>query len=150
MKQQRPRKRQDQLIVRELSEEVLVYDLARDKALCLNQVAAAVWERCDGKFTPRELARALKLDERVLWCALDQLGKDGLLDARVEMPPSLAGLSRRQQIKTLGKVAAMAIPLVTAVTAPSAAEAATCKAHGQSCSTGAQCCSGICIGSKCI
>jgi hypothetical protein len=121
----RPRKRQDNLIVRELPEELLVYDLARDKALCLNHLAASIWKRCDGKSTPQELARALKLDQRVLWCALDRLGKDGLLDGIVEMPPGLAGLTRREQIKALGKSAAIAIPLVTAVSAPSAAEAAS-------------------------
>jgi hypothetical protein len=152
MKQQppRPRKRQDKLIVRELPEELLVYDLTRDKALCLNQVAAAIWKRCDGKSTPRELARALQLEDRVLWCALDQLGRDGLLEASVEMPPALGGLTRRQHIRELAKAGAIAIPLVTAVTAPSAAEAATCKAHGQSCSSSVQCCSGICSGSKCV
>src|SRR5260370_28047995 len=145
-KQLQPRKRQDKLIVRELPGEVLVYDEARDKAFCLNQGAAAVWKLCDGKSTPRELARSLKLDDRVVWCALDQLGKEGLLDERLEMPASLAGLSRRQQLKTLGKVAAVAIPLVTAVTAPSAAGAATCFKNGPACSPSAQCCFRICAG----
>jgi hypothetical protein len=145
-----PRKRQDRLVVRELADEVLVYDLARDKAFCLSPAAAAVWKLCDGKSSPRELARALKLNDQVVWCALDQLGKDGLLDGNVKVPASLARLNRRQQLRTLGKVAAAAIPLVTAVTAPSAAEAATCTKSGKACVSSAKCCSGICFGGKCV
>ena len=149
-KQPNPRKRQDRLIVRELSNEVLVYDLARDKAFCLNQAAAAVWTLCDGESSPRELARTLKLNDQVVWCALDQLGKDGLLEGPVKIPASLARLNRRQQLRALGKVAAVAIPLVTAVTAPSAAEAATCLATGKACVSSAKCCSGICSGGHCV
>jgi len=148
-KQPQPLKRQDQLIVRELPGEVLIYDEARDKAFCLNEGASAVWRLCDGKATPRELAGALKVNDAVVWCALDQLGKQGLLDGRVEMPDGLARLTRRQQLKTLGTLAAVAIPLVTAVTAPSAAEAATCLPRAAPCSTGAQCCSGICTSGFC-
>ena len=46
MKDQHPSKRTGRLIVREIPGEVLVYDLVRDKALCLNQTAAAVWNLC--------------------------------------------------------------------------------------------------------
>lgn len=149
MKHQYPNRRQEKLVVRELADETLVYDLARHKALCLNVAAAAVWKRCDGKATPQQLARELGMDVQAVWCALDQLGKDGLLEGRPTLPSGLAGLNRRQQLKLLGKVAAVTIPLVTAVTAPTAAEAATCLPSGATCGISAQCCSGICSGSVC-
>ena len=38
-----PRARQDELVVEELQDETLVYDLERHKARCLNRTAALVW-----------------------------------------------------------------------------------------------------------
>jgi len=144
--QAQPTKRQSKLIVRKLESELLVYDLKRDKAICLNESAAAVWALCDGQSSVREMARKSKLDERVVWCALEQLDRHQLLEETLVIPESTAGVTRRQQLKRLGQVAAVAIPLVTAVTAPSAADASTCLPPGAPCSSGAQCCHGICSG----
>ena len=55
-----PRIRKQKLIVDELPDEVLVYDLDRHKAHCLNSTAAMVWRRCDGKTRPAEIARRLQ------------------------------------------------------------------------------------------
>ena len=41
---QLPRARTSELIVKELPDETLVYDLANDKAHCLNHTAALVWK----------------------------------------------------------------------------------------------------------
>ena len=46
-----PRARIDGLVIKELPNETLVYDLERDEAHCLNQAAALVWKHCDGKTT---------------------------------------------------------------------------------------------------
>jgi hypothetical protein len=55
-KNARPLARKQDLLVRELADEVLVYDLANDEAHCLNETAAFVWMRCDGRNTPRDIA----------------------------------------------------------------------------------------------
>ena len=47
------------MVVRELADEVLVYDLPRDKAFCLNKTAAAVWRRSDGSTTPSQMSSAI-------------------------------------------------------------------------------------------
>jgi len=39
-----PRARKDGLVIKELVNETLVYDLERDEAHCLNQTAALVWK----------------------------------------------------------------------------------------------------------
>ena len=54
-----PRARTDGLVINELTDEVLVYDLKRDKAHCLNAAAASVWKQCDGRTTVAEIARRL-------------------------------------------------------------------------------------------
>ena len=44
-----PCARSEDLIVEELGEELLVYDMKADRGHCLSPVAARVWRRCDGR-----------------------------------------------------------------------------------------------------
>ncbi len=142
-----PRMREQRLVVDELPEEVLVYDLDRHKAHCLNRTAAMVWRHCDGKTSPREIARHLQREfdqpcnEDLVWLALRQLDKNNLLEEAVTLPRQFAGISRRQMIHALGIAAAVAVPLVTSIVAPTAAEAATCLGKNQTCSPTIRCCS---------
>lgn len=74
-----PISRQKRLVIQELPDEVLIYDLDRDKAHCLNQAAAFVWRQCDGRTTVAEaLARfedefGVDADQAMIWLAVDQL-----------------------------------------------------------------------------
>lgn len=43
-----PMARQSGLVVQEMPDEVLVYDMDTNKAHCLNQSAAFIWKSCDG------------------------------------------------------------------------------------------------------
>jgi len=150
----KPCARKSRLVIETLPEETLVYDLDRDRAHCLNDTAAMVWQHCDGKRTSKEIAESLSrklkqpVDEKIVWLALDQLNRNYLLqDAR--LPPSaLTGLNRREVVRALGLAAAFAIPVVASIVAPTPAQAASgCATGGQSCATVA-CCSGfICNGS---
>jgi len=149
-----PLARKEGLIIQELPDEVLVYDLETDRAHCLNQTAAFVWQRCNGHTTAVEIARLLgkragaKIDERIVWLALDQLGENELLARRPIAPAALAGLDRRQMMRTLGLAAIVAVPVVTSIIAPTPAQAVSCASTGQSCATLA-CCGGcICDGSN--
>jgi len=179
-----PKCRQNDLVVQDLADEVLVYDLKKHKALCLNQTAAFVWQHADGETTVKQIAYLLQkklrtpVDESVVWFALEQLAKDGLLENKVAAPLMFAGMNRRDLIKTLGKSAAVALPLVMMITAPPAAAAQSgcrqvgqscggangtcctgtfcsaatgtcCLPIGQSCSNGSQCCTGLCSGGFC-
>ena len=54
-----PRARKAGLIVNNLNDEVLVYDLERDKAHSLNSSAAFIWKKCNGRRTIAEVAQAL-------------------------------------------------------------------------------------------
>ena len=147
-----PRARKDGLIVQNLPDETLVYDLERDRAHCLNQTAAFVWRHCDGRSNAREIARALKdktkqpVDEKLVWLAIEQLGRNHLLEETPVMPTQFAGLNRREVMRALGLTAAVAIPVVASIVAPIPAQAATCFGAGVGCESSAQCCSGICDG----
>ncbi|HEV3470412.1 MAG TPA: PqqD family protein, partial [Pyrinomonadaceae bacterium] len=100
----RPRARSEGLLVRELDGEVLVYDLERHRAVCLNPAAAFVWRRCDGRTDVAGLGRALVEEsgaaaapEEVVWLALEQLGRDRLLGEAVRRPAA-ARVTRRELI----------------------------------------------------
>lgn len=146
-----PDARKEGLVIQELADEVLVYDLQRHKAHCLNHTAAWVWKHCDGRATVAEMARLLQAEskaphnEGIIWLALEQLERDHLLSGRIPHPSATPRLSRRELVGQLGLVAAIALPLVTSIVAPTASQAASCLQQGASCSSGSQCCSGICF-----
>lgn len=148
-----PQSRTEQLVIQEMADETLVYDLDRHKAHCLNRAAAAVWSRCDGSTTVSEMAEILRrdldipADEDVVWLALSQLGKAKLLDGPVQKPFTGSIPARREVIKRMGLIgaAAMLLPVITSIVAPTAVSAATCLKAGAACTTSAECCSGVCL-----
>ena len=140
---------------------MLIYDRSRDKALCLNQTAALVWAQCDGRTSIAQIADRLgremssdfetPIDERLVWYAISQLRREHLIEDRVEIPRRVLAslnrhLDRRQVMRALGLTAIVALPLVTSIIAPTAAQAATCLGTNVACTSAAQCCSGLCPG----
>ena len=154
MKQQanrgtKPLARKEGLVIQELPDEVLVYDLDRDRAHCLNQTAAFVWQHCDGRATTDQIASSLSnklnapVDEKIVWFAVDQLRRNHLMTDSV-VPKVLSGMNRRQMVQALGLAAAVALPVVASIVAPTPAQASTCLGTGAACTASAQCCSGVC------
>ena len=142
-----PLMRKDALVIDELPDEVLVYDLDRHKAHCLNHTAALVWRRCDGRTSAPEIARQLSLHldapfpEELVWEALRQLAQFHLLEESVSLLTQFEQPSRRQMMRRLGLAAAIAVPVITSMVVPTAAEAATCIQSGSPCSPTILCCS---------
>ncbi|HEX8772345.1 MAG TPA: PqqD family protein [Pyrinomonadaceae bacterium] len=146
-----PRARHAQLVVKELTDETLVYDEETHEAHCLNQTAAFVWKHCNGHMSAAEMARQLErlrgtpVSEQVVWLALRQLAKSRLLEGPLERPSTEGKISRRALMRTLGVAAAASVPLVTSIVAPTAVSAATivCGKAGDPCTTSTDCCSGL-------
>ena len=158
-----PAARTRDLIVKTIGDEILVYDLERHRAHSLNRVAAAVWRRCDGtRPAPRIAADLRRVDglpvtDDAMHYALTELGRAHLLLAPAVDP----GLTRRELVKRLGAAAAVALPLVTSIVTPTAAQAqsATCAELGQTCTSPPiggtpDCCGGpellFCLGGVCV
>jgi len=143
-----PRARKDDLVVKEMPDEVLVYDLTRDKAHCLNRTAALVWSYCDGRTSVAKIAGRLgkelnsNVDERVVWLALNQLSKNHLLEESIVPPALMAGINRRELIRALGVAAVVAVPVVTSIVAPTPAQAQSCLPDGSACPDALPCCPG--------
>jgi len=145
-----PKARQEELLIEELGDETLVYDMRTHKAHCLNRTAALVWNRADGQSTVSEMINALEkelhapINSDVVWLALEQLGKASLLSDRLPSTGTQPSMTRRAVMKRIGLGAAVALPLVTSILAPTTAEASTCRSFGATCTSGSVCCSGIC------
>ncbi len=122
--------RRSDLLTRKIPGELLVYDLKRHKAFCLNETAARIWKSCNGKRTVADLAALLNadqrapLDENIVWLALDQLERSHLLQTRSTGGMGLPVISRRRLIRS-GIAAAIALPIVTMIAAPTAQAAGT-------------------------
>lgn len=154
MTQHLPRRRETGIVVREISDEVLVYDLGTHKAHCLNATATLVWKKCDGQTSIPQLAQLLEqelkasVNDDVIWLAIDELEKRNLLE-QSSSRMNRSGMTRRAMIRRLGLATAVALPIVTSLVAPTPAQAATCLPSGQACTTSVQCCSGICNNGFC-
>src|SRR5882762_9806312 len=107
-----PKARTSGILTREIPGELLIYDMKRHAAYCLNETAASIWKQCNGKRTIIELVRRLEksckvpVDERIVWLALNQLEKRHLLDPRFSFP-SQRVMSRRGLMSSLGLATAV-------------------------------------------
>ena len=134
-----PRAGQDGLVVEELQDETLVYDLKRHKARCLNRTAALVWRHCDGRTRVADVAALLKkeleipADEAVVWMALDRLDRAHLLKEKVTLPADRARYSRREMLRTLRRAAGISLllPVIESIVAPLAAAQVSCLQQNQ-------------------
>ncbi len=143
-----PHARTDDLIVRSVGSETIVYDRARHRAHCLSEIARFVLDRCDGETPPPEIARALGRygafgpadAASLVEVALERLSRADLIEGLSVAGPGgrSAPGSRRAAIHALA-VAGLT-PLVLSLTAPTPAEAQTCVSRGQPCTSSQACC----------
>lgn len=159
---QKPISRSNNIILQEIADEVLIYDLEVNKAFCLNETSAMIWQECNGKQSVTEisqkLSRKLKtnISKEIVWLAISQFKTDGLLKNDDEIGTPFDGLTRREVVKKIGFASMIALPTIASVVAPNAvqAQSAVCscasttansRPPGCSCSLDTQCCSGVCF-----
>src|SRR5262245_13504086 len=94
-----PTARKSGLVVQDVPDEDLIFDLESNKAHCLNLTAATVWKSCDGKTSVRDIASILekqsgkKVSDDLVWLAIEQLNENNLLQDKATS--KFAGQSRR-------------------------------------------------------
>jgi len=160
----KPIARRDGVLVRELPDELIVYDLERHQAHCLNRTAAVVFRLSDGTRTSAEIAATLGdtdpvQREAVVSLALRQLAELSLVDGDLQPvagDDTPAQADRRDALRRLGVGAALLLPAVVSMLAPTPAAAASCVTDCVSQKDGVQCncasgppCIGTCIGGTC-
>lgn len=120
-----PLARNDELVVEELGDELLVYDLTRNEAHSLGALAARVWKACDGKTSVDAISTQLGVDRDQVEEALSGLSTTHLLDEGPQTNGN--GLTRRGLTLRAVKIGAAAAtaPLIVSIAAPAAALAVT-------------------------
>lgn len=160
----KPKTRIENIVVQDFANEILIYDLSTNKAFCLNETSAMIYQLCNGKKSVEEISRILTnklnqpITEDLIWLALDGFKKDNLLEQSEQFAINFNGLSRRQIIKKIGFASLVTLPVIASVIAPQAVQAASCVGLGQPCTNVAftigDCCfgQGYCSGDprRCI
>lgn len=127
-----PNSRIKDLVVQEMEKEILIYDLIINKAFCLNETSALVWQLSNGKNSVSEIAHLMSkklnnlINEDFVQFALNDLRQNNLLENGDELDNYFAGLSRREIVKRVGLATIIALPLVSSMIAPTSAMAASC------------------------
>ena len=131
-----PRARNDHLVIKQVADETLVYDLERHRAYCLNAAAGLIWDQCDGRTDADQMAAVLQSklglprDEAVVQLGLAGLERAHLLVERLAPALLAARYSRRKFLVKAGVVGlAVLLPTVISIVSPTAAQAATCIAN---------------------
>jgi hypothetical protein len=139
-KEQYPSARTSGLVIQEMADETLVYDLDINKAHCLNDTATRIWKLCDGRTSVLDMVSRLErnsaspVPEELVWLAIDQLSENNLLQEQLD--GKFGGQSRRDVLKKIGLASVVAIPIVASLVAPQSALAlSSC----QNCNNGSQC-----------
>lgn len=118
----RPLARKKDLVIQELPDEVIVYDMSTNKAHCLNPSATFIWRACNGKNSIADIVSEFDalgqgpVSEDFVWLAIDQLQESALLEQ--DIPPRFSGQSRRQVIKKIGLASMVAVPVIASLVAP--------------------------------
>jgi hypothetical protein len=122
----KPNARTREIIIQELTDETLIYDLENNKAFCLNKTAARIWKNCDGKKDLENLANELGTAKETILVALDGFQKNDLLTSKTDLPIPEKGLERRKFLIKAGTLSAIALPIISSLTAPRGIHAQSC------------------------
>ena len=125
-----PKFRSKEVLTQNAGKELLIYDLTIDKAYSLNETLTVIYQACDGITTLDELKNKYLFTDDAVFLAIDELKRANLLENSKNIPLNFAGLSRREAIKRVGLASMLAIPLITGLSVPTAAQTASGRCVG--------------------
>ena len=146
-----PKCRTKDIIIKQLDDETLIYDLKTHEATCLNEAASAIYKDCDGSLSIEDLCELHGEFETTT--ALAKFHKADLIEGGFDMPSLV---SRRDALRKITGgarlgMAVASIPAIATIAVPTAAQAASCLPNGTPCQFDDECCSGICgYGISCV
>lgn len=127
----KPLARSKDIVVQPSGDETLVYDLDTNKAICLNETSAFIWQNCNGKNDIQSIQTIVEkkfgelVSEDFVKFAIDQLKNENLIENGDEVNIVFNTTNRREVIKKIALGSMVALPLVASLTAPKAAHAAS-------------------------
>ena len=145
-----PTARVEKLVVQEMENETLVYDLESDKAHHLNKTMSVVWQKCDGETSFDEVAKTLSkeldadIENDFVLLALQELEKSNLIETTSE--ESNREIISRRKVLLNYALPAIAAPVVMSLVSPASAQmTASCLALEDACepTSSPGCCPGL-------
>lgn len=121
--------RKNDLVIQELNDEILIYDLQNNKVFGLNETSAVVWQLSNGEKTMSEIAREASkklkspINEEYVWLALEQLKRANLIENESGIENTYLGATRREVIRRVGLASMVALPMISSLVAPSSLQA---------------------------
>ncbi len=157
-----PIARQSDIIVQNLDNELLIYNLKTNQAYSLNETSALIYQLCDGNRTIDQIVDEVnkqlkhKVNTDFVWYAIYHLQQNDLISETKPMKSGFEGISRREAVRKVGLATLAVLPFITMVTAPKAAAASSTCQIGDPCSNPSDCCfeqgiicpsngSGVCV-----
>ena len=139
-----PKCRTKDIIIKQLDDETLIYDLKTHEATCLNEAASAIYKDCDGSLSIEDLCDLHGEFETTT--ALAKFHKADLIEDGFDMPSLV---SRRDALRKITRgarlgMAVASIPAMATIAVPTAAQAGSCGESGSVCTDGSECCSNAC------
>ena len=113
----KPKAQSSELLIQELCDEILIYDVKTGKAFCLNESSSVIWNECDGKNSVEQIAEKAsnklktKISQDFVRLAIEDLKSEGLLEDCLNYS-FLEKIDRRDMIKKVGLTTAAALPLL--------------------------------------
>lgn len=131
-KENYPISRKTELVVQEVGDEILIYDLKKNEAFQLNRTSKLVWEACTGKnsingiteILRKQLTAVISID--LVLIALEDLRNRNLIENYAEFSFKYTTSNRREIIRKLGITSAVALPIIASIVAPTSANAMSC------------------------
>ena len=101
---QLPQARLKNVVIQDIDQELLIYDLISNKVLCLNETAKIIWQACDGKTTFADFRNRTNSEfpDELIYLTFDKLQIKELLSDKFEIPID------RNRRKMLAKYGALA------------------------------------------
>ena len=146
----KPHARDTNIVLKNLGNELLIYDLENDKAFCLNETSAAIWRKSNGKRTVAQIASLAASDigqalpDEVALLGLQILRRRNLLQESSAGVDFRAPIPRREILQKIGISSTVALPIVSSIVAPRAsyAQSNACPASPCRCPNASSSCNG--------
>ena len=120
---QLPLARNEGIVVQDMDEEILAYDMVTHKAYCLNQTASLVYRECGAKSSFEGLKRKHNFTDEIIFLAIDELKRAKLVEENGSYVSPFAGMSRREVMTRVGFASMIALPVISSLVAPMAVHA---------------------------
>jgi hypothetical protein len=120
--------RTENLVVKELPDELLIYDLEKNKAFCLNETARLIMDECDGQTSVDEAIEKInhktksKMSEEMIWMVVEQLQNANFIEKDYQIPLQTTRVTRRKILQSAAALG-IALPMITSLVAPTALHA---------------------------